>query len=457
MPGFDVGEHHVEICEALERVERGEIDRLMIEAPPRHGKTELVSRRFPAWLLGRNNNKQIITATYGKDLSTDIGRDVRDIITSEEYGRVFPGTHLRKDVQAAHKWRTDTGGIYNATAVRSATTGLGSHVALIDDPHKDREEADSEIYREKVWRWYTSTLYTRLMPGGAIILIMTRWHEDDLAGRLLGQKDGDSWVRIKLPAIAQEHTNNEQALWPSRFPLPTLRRIRKQLTAGQSRDWFALYQQEPTQEQGDYFRREWFHWFKDNPKDLHLYGASDYAVTDGGGDFSEHGVFGLNPLNDVYILDWWFGQTSSDVWIDTKLDMVAKHKPLAWFGEGGVIQKAVQPMLTMRGRERKIYFRMEWLASIHDKAIRARSFQAMAASGRVWLPDNPMGHRLVEQLIKFPAGKYDDAVDVCSLFGRALDQTHPAIVKREPANGPPDRWRDLSKSRRNGAETWRTV
>lgn len=458
MPVFQAGAHHSIICKALERVYRGEIDRLIIEAPPRHTKSELATRRFPAWCLGHDPALQIISASYGADLARDFGRKVRDIVASREYQALFPGVDLRAGVKAADHWETSAGGEYTAAGVGGPITGRGAKIGIIDDPLKNQQEADSETYRERVWDWYTSTFYTRKMPGFRVVLILTRWDEDDLAGRLLAaqEKGGDRWHRVKLPAIANEGTTKERALWPAWYPLGELHRTRK---AVGPRVWRALYQQEPTADEGGYFKRDWFNWYepKDLPRDLHRYGASDYAVTADDGDFSEHGVFGVNFSNDVYVIDWWFGQTTSDVWIDRKLDLVALHKPLAWFGEAGVIQKAIEPMLTLRWRERKIYFRMEWLTSIHDKVIRARAFQAIAASKRLYLPNTPMGHRLAEQLVKFPSGKYDDAVDVCSLFGRALDQTHPAIVKRDPTPTEKDRWRELSKSRRQGEGSWRTV
>lgn len=456
---FQPGDHHRVICDALEQVERGEIDRLIIEAPPRHSKSLLATRQFPAWFLGRNSAKQIITASYGKDLSTDFGRDVRDLVASPAYQRLFH-VALRADVKAASKWHTSNGGVYNACAVGSATTGLGGHILICDDPIKNREEADSQKHRDKIWRWYTSTFYTRLMPGGAIVIILTRWHEDDLAGRLLAQEDGDTWHRVRLPAITNEHTDNEQALWPGWYPLDALHRIRKQLTAGNCRDWHAMYQQEPTQEQGTYFQREWFQRYKPSelPSNLHKYGASDYAVSEGQGDFTEHGVFGVDAKGNLYVVDWWSRQSAADAWIDAMLDLWQEHKPFAWFGESGVIEKAIAPLLSLRIRERRVFCRAEWLPSMADKTIRARAFQAMAAQGRVFVPSTPEGDRLIEQLVKFPSGKFDDAVDVCSLMGRAIDQAHPAIVKREePAQL--DRWARLSRQQKQSASSgdWKTA
>ena len=177
------------------------------------------------------------------------------------------------------------------------------------------------------------------------------------------------------------------------------------------------------------FQRAWFkEW--DNLPTVHYYGTSDYAVTDGGGDYTVHRIWGIGPDGTIYRVDGWRGQTTSDVWIEEKLNLIAKYKPLAWFGEGGVIQKAIEPMLKRRMLERSIFCRVEWLSSVSDKPTRARSFQAMAASGRVHFEK---GADLGEHLV-FPAGKNDDDVDCSSLIGRAIDQAHPAIVQVQQQN-----------------------
>ena len=218
-PDFTVGAHHKQIAEALESVERGECDRLMIFAPPRHTKSELASRRFPAWYLGRHPDKQLIAATYSGDFALDFGRDVRGIVQGEEFKALFPDVSLASDSQAANRWHTNKGGVSVYVGVGGPITGRGAHIALIDDPFKDREEADSEIRRQRVWDWYTSTAYTRLMPGGAIVVINTRWHDDDLSGRLLDEqtKGGDQWEVLSLPAIA-----DGEALWSDWYRLRRL-------------------------------------------------------------------------------------------------------------------------------------------------------------------------------------------------------------------------------------------
>lgn len=388
----------------------------MVFMPPRHGKSEKASKRFPSWYLGRNPKRQIIAASYNSDLATDFGREVRNIMASPEFGDVFPGTRLRQDSRAADRMNTEQGGAYFAVGVGTATTGRGAHLGLIDDPFKDREDADSETQREKVWNWYRSTFFTRLMPGGAIILIQTRWHEDDLAGRLLNQ-NASEWTVLDLPAINAKG----EALWPEWYDIPALERIKA--TIG-PREWSALYQQKPQPDEGTFFQRDWLKEWSDKPKDLMVYGTSDYAVTDGGGDYTVHRVWGVDAQSNIYRLDGWRGQTAADVWIEQKLDLIAKHKPLAWFGEGGVIQKAVEPMLRRRMQERKTFCRLEWLPSIHDKPTRARGFQARASMGKVFFePGADVG-----EFLSFPAGKHDDDVDCASLIGRALDQAHPAIV-----------------------------
>jgi predicted phage terminase large subunit-like protein len=432
--------HHRLIAEKLEAVERGEIDRLMIFMPPRHGKSELASKRFPAWCLGRNPKRQIIAASYNSDLASDFGRNVRNIVAEPEFGQVFKNVGLAPDSQAANRMNTNHGGTYVAAGVGTAVTGRGADIALIDDPFKDREEADSERRRDVVWDWYRSTLFTRLMPGGAVVVILTRWHEDDLAGRLL-EAEGDQWTVLSMPAI---NTDGE-ALWPEWYDVDALARIKA--TIGQ-REWSALYQQQPQPDEGTFFQRDWFGTWDKLPE-VRYYGTSDYAVTDGGGDYTVHRIWGIDSTGGIYRVDGWRGQTTSDVWIEEKLNLIAKYKPMAWFGEGGVIQKAIEPMLRRRMRERGVFCRLEWMSSVHDKPTRARSFQAMAASGRVKFEQGAD----ISEFLVFPAGKNDDDVDTASLIGRAIDQAHPAIVAIEQSKQKRDGyWPDS-----DDADDWKTI
>lgn len=431
-PTYSAAPHHELIAEKLEAVERGEIKRLIICMPPRHGKSELASRRFPSFYIGRNTDKQIIAASYNSDLANDFGREVRNIVDSPEFGALF-NVSLAQDSKAANRWHTDTGGMYVAAGVGTAITGRGADILLIDDPFKDREEADSELRRQRVWDWYTSTAYTRLMPGGAIVVINTRWHDDDLTGRLLHEQEngGDKWEVLSLPAIDEDGA----ALWPEWYPLERLEQIRGVLPA---RDWNSLYQQNPIPDEGDYFKSSWFQEYEKLPENLRMYGASDYAVTDGGGDYTEHGVAGIDGNNNLYLVDWYKKQASADVWIESQCDLIVKHSPHCWFGEAGPIRRSIEPFLNQRMQARQAYCRIEWLASIADKPTRARPFQALASMGKVFIPRNaPWRGELMNQVLRFPAAKNDDGVDVLSLFGRGLEYIK-APKKRQAFKTMPD-------------------
>jgi len=448
LPQYKPAAHHVLIAEKLEALERGEIDRLMINMPPRHGKSELASRRFPAWFLGRNPGKSVIAASYNSDLATDFGRQVRNIVAAPEYGRLFD-VALSDDSRAANRWNTADGGTYVAAGVGTAITGRGADILLIDDPLKDREEADSEVQRQKIWDWYTSTAYTRLAPGGRVIVIQTRWHEDDLTGKLLEEqgRGGDKWDILELPAIGRDG----HALWPDFYPLSTLERIRSVLP---TRDWAALYQQRPAPDEGAYYKRDWFRYYDDKPRHLRIYGASDYAVTEGDGDFTVHLVAGVDPDDNIYVLDVWRGQTASDTWISSWLDLARQYKPLMWLEEQGQIIKSIGPFLDKRMREERVYCRREQVSSAADKPTRSRSIQARTAMGKVYLPRKaPWLEAFTSELLVFPAGKHDDQVDAFGLIGRMLDEMVSASVpKFEPRRATSD-----YRSTREEGESWRTA
>lgn len=239
---------HRFLCEKLQRVIAGECKRLMIFTPPRHGKSELVSKRFPAWYLGRNPTGQIISASYGSDLAADFGREVRNIVAAKTFQALFPGVYLAPDSQAKIRWHTKDGGSYVAAGVGTSITGRGADILNIDDPVKDKAEAESESIRQSTWDWYQATAYTRLMPQAAIILTMTRWHPADLAGRLLEEmKNGkDQWEIVDLPAFAQAHDLLGRppgaALWPERYDEKALGEI--QLAIG-DHNFQSLYMQNP--------------------------------------------------------------------------------------------------------------------------------------------------------------------------------------------------------------------
>lgn len=426
--------YHSEICDALEAVERRDSNRLMISAPPRHSKSEIASKRFPAWCMGRNPKLQAICCSYAAPLAEDFSADVRDLCRDYRYKNVFPSVRVHQNAAAASRWRTTKGGVYVAAGVGGSINGRGADIAIIDDPIKGRNEAESARIREVAWRWYIGDLYQRLMPGGAIVFMMTRWHEDDLAARAL---ESEKWDQVCLPAIKAEYTDNEEALSERRYPLEVLQQKREVMKkSGRSRDWESQFQQNPTPATGSYCRAEWYdERYTDLtlPTNLNVYIASDYAVTrqeEGRDpDFTEHGVFGVAEDDRVYVLDWWFGQTDSDVWIEALLDLAKKWKPAGYIGEGGVIRKSIEPFLIRRMRERRIYMRCEWPNPGKDKAARARAFQARSAMGMVVFPSNKeWAQRVVDQCVGFDSVRYDDAFDVMSIFHSQIDEANSPIT-----------------------------
>lgn len=446
--GYTPARHHRLLIEYLEAVERGEIERLMVCMPPGSAKSTYTSVEFPPWFLGRNPKLNVIPASHTQELAETFGRRVRNVVASDEFRAVF-GFGLSPDSQAAGRWGTEEGGEYYATGVGGAVAGRRADLLVIDDPVKSREDADSERSRARVWDWYVNDLLTRLKPGGRQILVMTRWHEEDLGGRIL-EREANRWTLLELPmeAYANDALGRRagEMLWPEYFTPEMVASAKMD-----ARSWNALYQQRPSPEDGSYFRRDWFKTWPTKPAHLNVYGTSDYAVTDSGGDFTVHRVWGVDQQGDLYRLDGWRGQTTADVWIERKLDLIARYKPFAWFGESGVIQKAVEPMLRNRMRERGVYCRMEWLPSIADKPSRARGFQARAASGRVYFEPGAD----IDEFLKFPAGKNDDDVDTASLIGRALDDAHPAIVPVKPADKFVDRWD--AKFNDDESSDWKTA
>lgn len=432
-PRYLTAAHHRIIAEQLERVERGEIDRLMLLVPPRHGKSELASIRLPAWFLGRQPHKQFLSVSATEGLASDFGRAVRNTIASPEYAAIFD-TKLAEDSQAKGKWHTSAGGIYYSLGIGGSVLGRGGDCILIDDPYASMADALSELTRKNVWDWYTGTAYNRLMPGGSIVVINHRMHEDDLCGRLLAQQaaGGDRWEVVELPAI----NDAGEALWPAAYPLEALERIRKN---SQARFWSALYQQRPAPEEGDYFKADWLKPYehKPDPKTLRVYGGSDYAVTMDGGDFTCHAVVGIDPEGRMYLLDLWRKQASSDIWIEAFCDLVLEHKPMAWAEEQGQIRSGIGPFLDRRQRERQAYVFREQFPTRGDKAVRAQSIRGRMALEGLYVPIGaPWYSELRSELLSFPAGKHDDQVDALGLVGQLLDQMVKGLPTPKPEKKP---------------------
>jgi hypothetical protein len=414
----------------LDRVVRKEIDRLMLLCPPQHGKSQITSRRFPAYVLGHEPTEDWISASATAELAEGFGRDVRNCISSREYQNVFPEVQLAEDSQAKGRWNTKQGGAYNAIGIGGQLFGKGGG-AVIDDPFGSWADAQSEVAREKVWDWYQGTLYNRIRPGRPIIVIQHRMHEADLAGRLIAKQatGGDKWEIVNLPALVDDPP------WPERYDRAALERIRSNTDPLQ---WSALYQQNPMPDEGVFFKREWFEFF--DPKKLprcHKYMSGDFAVTEGDGDYTEIATHAY--LNGTLHLgfDGWYGQTSADVWIEQLIDQAAMHGAFAFFGEMGPIRRAIEPFLLRRMRERVKSVPLVWLSRPHDKPTMARALQGMAAMGKVKIADTAYGNRLLAQLVQFPMAQTDDGVDMAALMALAIDQAHPAIIVAPGPKEPP--------------------
>lgn len=454
--GYEPARHHRLLIDKLERVTSGEIDRLAVFMPPGSAKSTYASILFVPWYMAQFGDHCVIAASHTQELAEKWGRRVRNLLAEHE---LILGCALAPDSQAAGRWETGSGGEYFAAGVGGAITGRRADLAIIDDPLKGHEQADSDLIRDKQWEWYTSDLYTRLKPNARVVLIQTRWHEDDLAGRLLAAQHsgGDKWEVISLPAIAEEDDalgrKPGEALWPEWEALADLERRRHVNTP---RQWAALYQQRPAPEEGDYFKAEWLKPYDKVPArdTLRIYGGSDYAVTSDGGDYTVHCVVGLDPEGRMYLLDLWRGQTSSDLWVESFCDLVRDWKPIGWAEETGQIRSGVGPYMDRRQRERKAYVAREAFPTRGDKAIRAQSIRGRMAQEGLYVPINASWYpALRAELLSFPAGKHDDQVDALGLVGQLLDRMLSGTAKRPEVRPPRDKYSRDNKE----AGNWKTM
>lgn len=435
------------MCDALDSVARGELKRLMVFMPPGSAKTTYATVRFPAYYVGKYADKGVICASYSESLATMFGGKVRNLVKTPEFRELFD-VSLTEDTRAKGEWTTDAGGFYFAAGVGSGVTGRRGDIIILDDPIKGREAADSELIRDKTWEWFKADLRSRGKPGYAIIIVMTRWHEDDPAGRLLPDdwngesgtftdKFGEEWMVLSLPAEARSNDlmgrKPGEYLWTDYFPPEHWRQTK--VMQG-PRNWTSLYQQTPTAEDGTEFRREWMRYYTRLPEQLNTYMSGDFATQDDDGDFTEIPVWGICPRGDIYVLDWKFGQKNSSIWIEWILDLADMYNPNWLIGEGGQIRRMVEPFLKKRMMERGVYVATQYISTGENKLANASTFQGLCASGRVYWPYKDWAERAINELLKFPSGKHDDAVDACSLFGMFYNRTW---TPQEPVPvAPPD-------------------
>lgn len=415
-PEYKVGWHHKMLCEKLEAVERGEIKRLIVTMPPRHGKSEIVSVQFPSWLIGRDKNRNIIEASYSGDLAVDFGRQVRNIIANDKYKNIFPNVTLAEDSQAKGKWNTNGRGAYNAVGVGGATTGKGADFLIIDDPVKNRQDAESAVIRESNWNWYTSTALTRLSPEGAVIVVMTRWHDDDLVGRILKSENAHLWDVVHLPAIAtqdEEYRKQGEALWSDWFTLGKLNVIKQDIG---SYDWSSLYQGNPIDSDSQEFRRDMFKYRSEQDlqdKRLNRYLTIDLAFSDK--ETADNIGFCDNRVDPVnrWNLRAWGRKLSPKDFIDYLFILHKENN----YTTIGILDKhsqytiVIKPFIDEECRKRNIFLPITTLKTQQTaKELRIRALLPRYLNDAVRHLEGACVD-LEEELLRFPKGVHDDVAD----------------------------------------------
>lgn len=477
--GYKAGWFHIDLAARLERfvrrVERGESPRMLLSCPPRTGKSEMASKALVAWDLGRNPSHRIISATHSDRLAMDNSRDVLNYMKHERYRTVFPGVSLDKDNKAASGWRTEQGGAYKPIGAGAGIAGYGADILVIDDPHRD-QEAYSPTVRDNIWRWYTSSAATRLMPGGGILVIQTRWTLDDLIGRLIDEEglleEGGKWERINFPAVAtadeyrlpdgrivhepaegaERLRKKGEALHPDRYPLKLLEPYMRDPVT-----WQALYQGAPVAGEAALFTVDMLRTClrAELPEELTYYITGDLAVGQKeSSHYSAIMVGGVDAQGTLYIVD--LIRDRFDVY-DVVEELIALHRRYrpAFMGlEKMHFQVAVRSVLEKTLVERKIYgLAVEDLEHGNkDKVTRARPFQARVRQGKVVIvEDAPWFETFKKELLEFPAGRFDDAVDCASYLGQILDDM---VGPRRAAAKPKKSWRDRLHRRRGGRRSF---
>lgn len=426
VPGYQVGDHHRVLAKALHAVQSGELRRLIVNMPPRHGKSMLVSQLFPCWALGKKPELEIVQSGYAEKIALEHSRKARDFFVKPEYRNIFPevrhapGRRSQEAVvterQAAHEWGTKQGGRYYAVGVGGGLTGRGADIAIIDDPVKDRASAMSETVRTGILDWYRSTLRTRLSPEGCIILVMTRWHPDDLAGSLITEMkaDGEEWEVIKFKAIDDDGA----ALWPERWPVETMLQTQK---AVGSYEWSALYQQEPTLRQGNLFRVELIDFTElANAPAIRWVRCWDLASTTkqrakDDPDFTVGALVGVvkeGIVPHIWVRDLVYGQWEGgqrDQMIRATAERDGAGVAICIEGVAGYKDAADAIQKALRGL--RVVHRV---TPVTDKVTRAATVEACIEAGNLHVVKAPWNDFFLRHFTEFPSGTHDDAVDAVS-------------------------------------------
>ena len=451
---FDCEPHHRILIDMVEAIEKRTLMRAGCSMPPQHGKSLILSRFGLAWILGRNPHWRVLFATYADTLADTRGDELRSVLEAKTFREVFPKAALKKGSRSKGEMVFEAGGSINLVGRGSGATGRPCDLFIIDDPYKDDQEASSDTIRESIRNWYSAVAQMRCPVFAPILIVHTRWHEDDLLGWLAdpehpanrGNPDrAKRWKYVNLPSPVSDPDLAQalglqvgDALWPKRFPLHHIQEIRE--NAG-PRIFAALYLGQPAPEDGDFFKAEHIKTYApfELPKSLRIYAASDHSVSEKErSDYTCMMLVGVCENNLVWVLPdlfWENGKAAaSDLVVEKMLDMAKKRPPLWWRAGRDHITKAVGPFLRKRMRERNIFINMIEEPENGDKRRKAQAIQARMSAGGVLFPAGaPWLMRARSEMLKFPHGKHDDFVDCLSLIGRGLVTLHGA-AKPEAAN-----------------------
>tara|TARA_R100000700_G_C3168275_1_gene143162 strand:- start:296 stop:1792 length:1497 start_codon:yes stop_codon:yes gene_type:complete len=413
---FIEGPHHKIMAEAFEKVARGELKRLIINMPPRHTKSEFASYLLPAWFLGKYPEKKIIQTAHTAELAVGFGRKVRNLVNSDDFKDVFPNVSLQSDSKAAGRWNTNKGGEYFAIGVGGAVTGKGADLLIIDDPHSEQEgaSADPAVFN-KTYEWYSSGPRQRLQPGGAIVMVMTRWNQKDLTGQVIDASvkrgGSDQWEVIELPAIMP----SGKPLWSAFWKLEELEALKAELPTSK---WMAQYQQDPTSEEGALVKREWWQvWEGRNPPDCEFIiqswdtafmknNRADYSACTTWGVFYREGEDGYLAPN-LILLDAYKERLEFPDLKRRAMDKYKEFKPDAFIVEA----KAAGMPLIFELRAMGIPVQEYTPSRGNDKISRVNAVSDLFASGVVWCPETRWGEEVIEEFAGFPNMEHDDLVD----------------------------------------------
>jgi predicted phage terminase large subunit-like protein len=436
-PTFISGAHHKRMAEAFERVANGTCKRLIINMPPRHTKSEFASYLLPAWFLGKFPHKKVIQTSHTAELAVGFGRKVRNLVDSEVYNNIFPNLALQADSKAAGRWNTSKGGDYFAIGVGGAVTGKGADVLIIDDPHSEQEAAmaasNPDVY-DKVFEWYTSGPRQRLQPGGAIVVVMTRWAQRDLTGQVLksaAQRTGEEWEVIEFPAILP----SGRPLWPQFWSLEELTALREELPNAK---WQAQYQQNPVGNESAIVKRDWWKWWEkdDPPVCEYILQSWDTAFEKTQrADYSAGTTWGIfacdedNFAPNIILLNTYKKRVEFP---DLKRDVMREYNE--YEPDSLIVEKkASGAPLIYDLRAMGIPVQEYTPSKGQDKIARLNSVSDIIASGKVWVPRTRWAEELVDEVAAFPSGEHDDLVDATTL---ALMRFRQGGFLRLPSDEP---------------------